>query len=144
MQMPIMIENDLNQIMGFPEKTPKNSGKIRQIQNRFENERNRIFSETGAKTATKTHNFGRVRFTANFEKCQKLKNEKSESLVLFLGWFLGPYFNRGKYSKFQKPNLNSLSPKSKTEEFKVSELLNKSKRNENDGTSGQFSNGKSM
>ena len=117
----------MNQNANFSSKWPQpnyeisrenaqKSNKIGQIQNRFENEWNPILSEKRAKTATKHTQFWQSTIHGQFWKMPKLKNEKSESLVLFLGVLGGPKTTEAKYQnsknqiweKFQISNLRKI------------------------------------
>ena len=61
--------NMFNQIMRFPEKTLKHPVKSDNFQTGLKIVEARFYQKSARKAAENTQNFGKVRFTANFENC---------------------------------------------------------------------------
>ena len=65
----MFVRNELNQIMRFPKKTPKHLVKSHNFQTGLKMVEARFYQKSARKAAENTQNFGKVRFTANFENC---------------------------------------------------------------------------
>ena len=119
MQMPMIKWKCASPEIEITRKNPTKSAKIEKSQNRFEINWNSISPEFLRKNARKKwHNFGKVRFTANFEKCQNQENKKCRSFVPILGCFWNTLKQENHRGKFpQNPKTKFEEKVRKTPEF---------------------------